>query len=175
MRPGPCAGCVFLQSFVFSNYQTKRYLTVALFSLKGNVVLDLPVSIGFNPRHNKKPQSSSSIDSNLKKPDMFKQKTLGRRMGFRQSFQGIKLWCGSYFWETCFSVFAHLGNLLYCLLSVHNVKVVFTTIKLEICFWKWEKGFESTIFSYHKKNFILIFYPDPVQSDPSLSYNMVWW
>lgn len=108
-------------------------------------MLDLTVSIGFNPRHNKKMQSFSSIDSNLKKPDMFRQKTLGRRMGFRQSFQGVKLWRGSYFWETCFSVFANLGNLLYCLLSVHNVKVVFTTIKLEICFWKGEKRFESTM------------------------------
>jgi len=31
-------------------------------------------------------------------------------------------------------MFANLGNLLYCLLSVHNLKVDFTTIKIEIRF-----------------------------------------
>lgn len=110
-------------------------------------------------------QSFSSIDSNLKKPDMFKQRTLGRRMGFRQSFQGVKLWRGSYFRETCFSVFANLGNLLYCLLSVHNVKVVFTTIKLEIRFWKGEKRFESTILLPWKKFYLHILpWPCPMWS-----------
>jgi len=44
-------------------------------------VLDLPVSIGFNPRHNKKPQSFSCIDSDQKKPDMFRQKNSGEKDG----------------------------------------------------------------------------------------------
>lgn len=93
---------------------------------------DLLVSIGLNPAHIEKPQSLSSIDSKLKKPRLFKQKPLGRRMGSDGHFQGINLWWGSYFWETCFSAIAKSDDLLYCLLWGHNV--VFTTIKLERCF-----------------------------------------
>lgn len=128
---------------------------------------DLLVSIGLNPAHIEKPQSLSSIDSKLKKPRLFKQKPLGRRMGSDGHFQGINLWWGSYFWETCFSAIAKSDDLLYCLLWGHDV--VFTTMKLERCFWRrgiWQYNIQLP----WKK--VLPWYSALKQFDPSLSHKM---